>query len=170
MFAQRGGLSAMWGEARQPRDRRGDRFMPYYPYENPAGLLPMPTMPPMPLMYGAFRPVPPMYGALRPSTPVYAQSDSDPFGDGPSPFRHGPVLAPDLSGPVLWDQTLAWNRANRGAYLTMTQEDKDGRIWGVDMSDCMVPWDILRRDTLSPHMEIIWDVNKKQFRCRLERN
>ena len=164
----------MWGDARPPRDRRGDRFMPYYTYENPAGLLPTPTMPPMPLMYGAFqmhvRPVPPMYGAFRPSTPVYAQSDPDPFGDGPSPPRHGPVLAADPSGPALWDQTLQWNRDNRGSRLTMTQEDKDGRIWGVDMSECMVPWDILRHDTRAPHMEIIWDVNKRQFRCRLERN
>ena len=162
----------MWGDARQPRDRRGDRFMPYYTYENPTGLLPTPTMPPMPQMYGAldvraFRPVPPMYGAFR---PVYAQSDADPFGDGPSPPRHGPILAPDLSGPALWDQTLQWNRDNRGLCLTMTQEDKDGRIWGVDMSECMVPWDILRHDTRAPHMEIIWDVNKRQFRCRLERN
>ena len=167
----------MWGDARQPRDRRADRFTPYAPYCDGYPSYYTPTMPPVPQMYGAldvraFRPVPPMYGPLRPSTPVYAQYDPfyDPSGDGPSPPRHGPNLAPDLSGPRLWDQTLQWNRDNRGSCLTMTQEDKDGRIWGVDMTDCMVPWDILRQDTQAPHMEIIWDVNKRQFRCRLERN
>ena len=86
------------------------------------------------------------------------------------PHARGPDLEPRPRDSDIWDQTLARNRELRGVYLTMTQEDRDGRIWGVDMSDCMVPWDILRQDTMSPHIEIIWDVVKKQFRCRLERN
>ena len=193
----------MWGDARQPRDRRGDRFVPYYCTPPP-----LPTVAPV---YGAFRtdlmtPLPPTL-QLEPAcgdpsawaiaqrvglaAPVYAQDRDHVLASGGTyerlparagdysampqfvnqpPHARGPDLAPRPRGSDVWDQTLAWNREHRGMYLTMTQEDKDGRIWGVDMSDCMVPWDILRRDTLSPHMEIIWDVNKRQFRCRLERN
>ena len=187
MFAQRSGPRAMWGDARQSRDRRGDRFMPYYspPVEGPwgpTGVLPTPTMPTVAPMYGAFRPDDffPIYGQgqdVLTSGGAYGRlparagdySALPQFVNQP-PHARGPDLAPRPRDSDLWDQTLKWNRDNRGSCLTMTQEDKDGRIWGVDMSDCMVPWDILRRDTLAPHMEIIWDVNKRQFRCRLERN
>ena len=192
----------MWG---QPRDRRGERFAPYY--------FPPPPMPTVPPVYGVYRPdLMGLMNELSPTlpleptcgdpsawaiaqrvglaAPVYAQdrdvlasggaygrlparagaySDMPQFVNQP-PHARGPDLAPRPRDSDLWDQTLARNRELRGVYLTMTQEDRDGRIWGVDMSACMVPWDILRQDTMSPHLEIIWDVAKKQFRCRLERN
>ena len=164
----------MWGDARQPRDRRGDRFMPYYsppvagPW-GPTGVLPTLTMPTVAPTYGAFRPD----DFLRlMSPPVYAQSDansSDPDAGGYYPQVREPH-ATILSHAEVCQQTArAFNESHRNTHVTAIQQDAKGRIWHVAMHQCadQMLWSEMRKSDTPPRFLFKWNAKDRQHECHV---
>ena len=175
----------MWGDARQPRDRRGDRFTPYSPYCDGSPSYYAPTMPPLPQMYGAldvraFRPVAPTYGAFRPddflrlmSPPVYAQSGADSSDPDPNGGYYPQVREPratTLSHAELCQQMAReFNESNRNTHVTAIQQDAKGQLWHVAMHQCasQMLWSEMRKSETPPRFLFKWNAKDRQHECHV---